>query len=92
MYAADRSEHKRTNTKGVDVIDTRKLDPIPDAQAYLGGIGRTKLYELAKEHHVDIVKIGSRSFVTRESRDKDGERLATSGSDASLLRPNAGGA
>ncbi|WP_426325691.1 helix-turn-helix domain-containing protein [Microbacterium sp. E-13] len=49
--------------------DIRKLDPIPDAQAYLGGISRTTLYELAKRGDVLLVNIGRRAFITRDSMD-----------------------
>ena len=73
------------------MIETRKLDSIPDAQAYLGGIGRTMLYELMKTQELRAVRIGRRSFITRESLDNYVERLATSGGAASLLRPIAGG-
>lgn len=64
------------------MIETRKLDSIPDAQAYLGGIGRTTLYELMKTQELRAVRIGRRSFITRDSLDKYVERLAMSGSDA----------
>lgn len=49
--------------------ELRKLDSIPDAQAYLGGISRTTLYELAKRRDVQLVNIGRRAFITRESMD-----------------------
>ena len=39
----------------------RRLVSIPEAQAFLGGIGRTKLYELAKKD-LRLVKLGRRSF------------------------------
>src|SRR4051812_29236845 len=44
--------------------------PIPDAQAYLGGIVRMKVYELAKQGRIQIVKVGARSSVLR-SRSTD---------------------
>jgi len=69
-YAAEQADaSEQRNRKALAVTDTRKLDPIPDAQAYIGGIGRTTLYELAKAGHLKIVKIGARAFVTRESLD-----------------------
>ena len=49
--------------------ELRKLDPIPDAQEYLGGISRTTLYELAKKGEVTLVNIGRRAFITRASMD-----------------------
>jgi predicted DNA-binding transcriptional regulator AlpA len=45
----------------------RRLHPIPDAAQVLGGIGRTTVYDLAKRGQLQLVKIGSRSFVTDES-------------------------
>lgn len=56
---------------------TRCLDNIPDSQAYLGGIGRTTLYELAKQGEIQLVNIGRRAFITRESLDAYVVRLAT---------------
>lgn len=49
--------------------DVRKLDPIPDAQAYLGGISRTALYGLIDAGFIKRVSIGRRAFITRESMD-----------------------
>jgi len=56
--------------------DDPKLDSIPDAQAYLGGISRTTLYELAKRRDLKVVRIGRRAFVTRASLDEYVERLS----------------
>lgn len=46
-----------------------KLAPIPAAQTYLGGISRTTLYHLAKQGDVQLVNIGRRAFITRDSMD-----------------------
>ncbi len=54
-----------------------RLVPVPDAQAYLGGIGRSKLYELIAQRELELVKIGRRSFVTTESLDAFLDRLRT---------------
>lgn len=56
--------------------ETPKLDSIPDAQAYLGGISRTTLYELAKRGDLAVVNIGRRAFVTRASLDHYVDRLS----------------
>lgn len=45
----------------------RRLYSIPEAAQQLGGIGRTTIYELAKRGHIQLVKIGARSFVTDSS-------------------------
>ena len=45
----------------------RRLVPIPDARAELGGIGHTTIYDLFKDRQLVKVKIGRRSFVTAES-------------------------
>ncbi|PZS03247.1 MAG: DNA-binding protein [Pseudonocardiales bacterium] len=50
------------------------------AKAQLGGIGRTKLYELYASGELDTVKIGRRRFVIADSIDRYIERLA--GGDA----------
>lgn len=50
--------------------DLRRLDPIPDAQAYLGGISRTLLYELIETGRISRVNIGRRAFITRDSMDR----------------------
>jgi len=53
----------------------RPLVPMPDAMEVLGGIGRTKLYELVNDGELTKVNIGSRSFVTADSLDAYLERL-----------------
>lgn len=44
-----------------------RLVPIPDSCGVLGGIGRTKLYELINEGKLTRVRIGARAFITGES-------------------------
>ncbi|BCI88548.1 hypothetical protein NIIDMKKI_37540 [Mycobacterium kansasii] len=53
----------------------RAIVPIPEAQAYLGGIGLTKLYELFKQGELTKINIGRRGFVTLESLQAYVERL-----------------
>ncbi len=57
----------------------RKLVPIPGAQAALGGIGRTTIYELAKRGDIDLVNIGRRSFITVASLNEYIDGLSASG-------------
>lgn len=45
----------------------RLLYPYDEAMAKLGGIGRTKLYELFDDGLLTRVNIGRRGFVTAES-------------------------
>src|SRR5262245_17978353 len=45
----------------------RRLVPIDDSLAELGGIGRTTLYELVKQGRLTKVNIGRRGFITAES-------------------------
>lgn len=45
----------------------RRLVPIPDARAELGGIGHTTIYDLINRHELVKVNIGRRSFITAES-------------------------
>ncbi len=52
-----------------------RLVPVPDAQDYLGGIGRTLLYDLVNRRELELVKIGRRSFITVESLDAFLDRL-----------------
>ena len=44
-----------------------RLVPIPDSCGVLGGIGRTKLYELINDGRLTRVRIGARAFITGES-------------------------
>lgn len=46
-----------------------RLLSIPDAATYLGGIDTDMIHKLAKEGNLTKVKIGRRSFITRESAD-----------------------
>ena len=46
-----------------------ELFPIPAAQQYLGGLGRTTIYELIARGLIRRVNIGRRSFITRQSMD-----------------------
>lgn len=52
------------------------INPIPVAQAKLGGIGRTKLYDLFSQGELVRVNIGRRAFVTQASIDSYLSRLA----------------
>jgi hypothetical protein len=45
----------------------RAIVPIPESQAYLGGIGLSKLYELIRQGELVKVNIGRRGFITLES-------------------------
>ncbi len=47
-------------------IPTRRLMPIDEVRVVLGGIGRTKIYDLVSKGHLRIVKIGRRSFLVEE--------------------------
>ena len=62
----NRSE-KRVNMNEPNQEIARLLHPISETQELLGGLGRTTIYELIKQGEIEIVKIGSRSFVTHES-------------------------
>lgn len=50
----------------------------------LGGSGRTKVYELIKEHELTAVKIGRRTFVTRSSIEAYVDRLAAKAGEVSV--------
>jgi Helix-turn-helix domain len=54
----------------------RLLVPIDDSCAALGNIGRTTLYELAKQKKLVKVNIGRRGFITAESLEAYVDRLA----------------
>ena len=58
----------------MDPVNKRLL-PMPDTMRALGGIGRTKLYELVNDGDITKVNIGSRSFITAESLEAYLERL-----------------
>jgi len=54
---------------GVSVTTLRPaLASIPDACRYLGGLSRARLYELMPQ--LDVIKIGSRTFITVASLDR----------------------
>ena len=53
----------------------RPLVPVSDTMEVLGGIGRTKLYDLVNLGQLTKVNIGSRSFITAESLEAYLERL-----------------
>lgn len=50
----------------MDTTD-RLLVPYDDAMHMLGGIGRTKFYELIEDREIEQVKIGRRGFITAKS-------------------------
>lgn len=52
----------------------RRLYSLDEAMEYLGGITKPTLYELINQENVQRVKIGRRSFITRESLDQYIER------------------
>jgi excisionase family DNA binding protein len=59
--------------------EQRLLVPILDACDQLGGISRPTLYRLVNDRELDLVKIGTRSFITSESlRDFVGRKLRES--------------
>jgi hypothetical protein len=72
VQAASR-EQKRTEIYMQDEV--RRLVPVPEAMGMLGGIGRTKVYELISGGEITKVNIGSRSFITAESLEMYLERL-----------------
>jgi hypothetical protein len=47
--------------------DNRLLVDHSEAMHRLGGIGRTKFYELINDQEIEQVKIGRRSFITAKS-------------------------
>jgi hypothetical protein len=51
------------------------LVSIPDSMALLGGIGRTKLWELCNDGELERVGVGRRTFVTAKSLHAYVERL-----------------
>ncbi|WP_286135180.1 helix-turn-helix domain-containing protein [Mycobacterium sp. UM_Kg1] len=60
-------------------VQTRLLVPIiagPEGVSHaLGGVGRTKVYELIRQGELTLAKIGRRSFVTSESIEAYVDRL-----------------
>ena len=55
----------------------RLLVPYPEALEELGGIGRTKLHQLINDNKLTRAQIGSRSFVTRDSLDRQIESISS---------------
>jgi excisionase family DNA binding protein len=55
----------------------RLLLPITDVCLALGKSSRTTVYKLVDERHLDLVKIGRRSFVTAESLERYVAQLTT---------------
>jgi len=53
----------------------RLLVPMVEAQAQLGGIGRTLLWELCNRGELEKVHIGRRGFITAESLSQFVNRL-----------------
>jgi hypothetical protein len=45
----------------------RLLHSVPDAMHMVGDISRSKFYGLIREGQLELVKIGSRSFITEAS-------------------------
>ncbi len=45
---------------------TRLLHPVPEAQAALGGMSRSTIYELFAKGEIKTVKVGRRTFVTAD--------------------------
>ena len=68
-----------------------QLVPIPDTCGVLGGIGRTKVYELINGGELTKVRIGARAFITRESLEGFLTRLADGSSSMSEGREVPGG-
>lgn len=48
----------------------RRLYSLPDVGEQLGGLKRTKVFDLIKQGHLSTVKIGSRTFVSADSLDR----------------------
>jgi predicted DNA-binding transcriptional regulator AlpA len=45
----------------------RLLHPVPEAMHMVGDISRSKFYQLIRDGQLQLVKIGSRSFIPEES-------------------------
>ena len=54
----------------------RLLNRIEDAQDQLGGIGRTKIYELIQSGDLQTVKIGRRTFISQTAIESYVARLS----------------
>lgn len=72
-----------------------RLVSMPDSSKLLGGIGRTKLYELVRRGEVTRVKLGARSFITADSLANYLDRLVVeaggSTGDADARNPKLAG-
>jgi excisionase family DNA binding protein len=69
------SEHGRT---GADMELVNRLVSIQEArEKWLGGVGRTTVYELIKRGELTQVHIGRRGFITAESLAAFVDRLAS---------------
>lgn len=53
-------------TKG-DMVEPRLLHSFDETRASLGGVSRTKVYDLVRDGDLVLVKIGRRSFITDQS-------------------------
>lgn len=53
----------------------RKLYSVPEAMQQLGPIGRAKFYELVASGHIQLTKIGRRSFVHHKDLSAAADRL-----------------
>jgi hypothetical protein len=60
------------------------LTPITGACTALGGVGRTKVYELVNQGELVKVNIGRRGFITTESLTAYVDRLAEEATSALL--------
>lgn len=60
----------------MNIDDSRLIVPIPDTQHKLGGIGKTKLYDLVNSGDLTKVNIGRRGFITRKSIEAYVDRIA----------------
>ena len=57
------------------------LHPVPEALAFLGGIGRTLLYEMIRNGQIGTVHIGNRVFIPSDEIAAFIERNRHSGPD-----------
>ena len=56
-------------------IPTRRLYPIPEARALLGNISNSGFYNLVGQGVIEVVHLGTRSFVTDDGIDDVVARL-----------------
>lgn len=57
----------RTRALRDSAAPPRLLHPIPDARAVIGGIGRSKFYELVAAGEIEVVHVGRRTLVPDEA-------------------------